>query len=321
VNVEGVQTPITADNVVEYMRASKTPTAEEAYSPDWNSKVFIGKLGNALLAKLFSRDSLDLRFVDFALQVMNERHLLMQFDNDGMTLFLERRGWDGAVRAVQGDVLMVVDSNIGYNKTNALVETGMDYRVDLSNLAVPVGQVTVEHKNNSSDLVSCSLRDKAFLPGQKDYPMDGCYWNYMRIYTVAGSRLLQANPQSIPAGWMLRGEAVSAHIDMLNEELNGIATYGLLKVVPGQDTVSTRLRYVLPVDVLSIRPGTRQVIYHLKVKKQPGTIAIPITVQVNLPKDVVLLSAPDGSQVTDNEIHYDGDLRTDLEFEIVFEVP
>lgn len=321
VDVEGVETPITADNVVEYMRASKTPNAEEAYSPEWNSKVFIGKLGNALLAKLFSQGSLDLGYVDFALQVLNERHLLMQFDNAEMTSFLERHGWDGAIKAPQGDFLMVVDSNIGYNKTNALVDTNLEYQINLQNLAVPVGRVTVSHKNNSSKLVNCDLRAKSFLPGEKDYPVDGCYWDYMRVYTPAGSRLLQANPQSVPAKWMLRGEAVSAHVDFLDEGIEGILTYGLLKVIPGQDAVSTRLRYVLPVEILSIRPGTRQVVYHLKVKKQPGTIAIPITIQVNLPEDVILLSAPQGSQVLETEIDYEGDLRTDLEFEVVFEVP
>jgi hypothetical protein len=57
------------------------------------------------------------------------------------------------------------------------------------------------------------------------------------------------------------------------------------------------------------------------VKKQPGTIAIPVTIQVNLPKDVILLDTPDNSQVLDNGISYEGNLRTDLEFEIVFEVP
>ena len=321
VEVEGVETLITADNVVEYMRASKTPNAEEAYSPDWNSKVFIGKLGNALITKFFSQGSLDSGYVDFALQVLNERHLLVQFDNAGMTSFLERHGWDGAIKSPQGDFLMVVDSNIGYNKSNALVETSLEYQIDLRNPAVPIGQVTIEHKNNSSSLANCDLRAKSFLPGEKDYPIDGCYWDYLRVYTPAGSRLLQANPQSVPATWMLRGDAVPAHMDFLDEDLDGISTYGLLKVVPGQDTVSTKLRYVLPVEILSIRPGTRQVVYHLKVKKQPGTIPIPITIQVSLPKDVVLLGVPNDFQVVDKEIYYEGNLKTDLEFEIVFEVP
>jgi hypothetical protein len=90
---------------------------------------------------------------------------------------------------------------------------------------------------------------------------------------VEGAGLLQANPQSIPAEWMLRGEPVSAHVDTLNEELEGITAYGLLKVVPGGRTLPTKLRYILPLDVLTIRPGTRQVVYRLVVKKQPGTIA------------------------------------------------
>jgi hypothetical protein len=216
---------------------------------------------------------------------------------------------------------MVVDSNIGFNKTNAVVETQIGYHIDLRNLAVPVAQLVVEHKNNSSYLVTCGLRNRVTIKDQGNYPIDRCYWDYLRIYTRSQSRLLQSNPQPIPADWMLRGQAVSAHVDILNEEIKDVSTYGLLKVVPGEQTVATRLRYVLTVEILSIRPGTRQVVYHLKVKKQPGTIAVPIDIEVRLPDDVTLINAPNAAQMDGNDVHYENVLRTDLEFELVFEVP
>ncbi len=321
IEVEGADDPVNADNVIAFMRESKIWTEESRTTPGWNNKLFMNRISSALLEKIFSGDVPLEKLAVFAVQVLDERHLMLQFDNAIMSDLLSRRGWDGAVKPGDGDFLMVVDSNIGFNKTNAVVNTGINYSIDLSNLAVPVGQVVVEHTNNSSSEVLCSLRDRITIKDQGNYPIDRCYWDYLRIYTVAGARLLQATPQSIPAEWMLRGEAVSAHVDTLNEELDGVATYGLLKVVPGERSIGTKLRYVLPVDVLSIRPGTRQVIYHFKVKKQPGTIAIPITIQVILPKDVVLLSIPNGSQTVDNVVNYESNLRTDLEFEIVFEVP
>ncbi len=321
IEVEGADYPVDADNIITFMRESKIWTEESRTTPGWNNKLFMNRISSALLEKIFSGDVPLEKLVVFAVQVLDERHLMLQFDNAIMSDLLSRRGWDGAVKPGDGDFLMVVDSNIGFNKTNAVVNTEINYSIDLSNLAVPVGQVVVEHTNNSSSEVLCSLRDKITIKDQGNYPIDRCYWDYLRIYTVAGAHLLQATPQSIPAEWMLRGEAVSAHVDTLNEELNGVATYGLLKVVPGERSIGTKLRYVLPVDVLSIRPGTRQVIYHFKVKKQPGTIAVPITIQVILPKDVVLLSIPNGSQTVDNVVNYESNLRTDLEFEIVFEVP
>ena len=321
IEVEGTDEPVTAGNVVSYMRESKIrPTGDQA-TPDWFNKLFMNKISSALLQKVFSGDVPVEKLAQFAVKMLDERHLMLQFDNEGMADFLARRDWDGDIRPGNGDFLMVVDSNIGFNKTNALVDTHIAYTIDLGNPAVPVAQVEVEHTNYSSHLVPCSLRDRVTLEGQGDYPVDRCYWDYLRIYTTEHSGLLQANPQSIPAEWMLRGQAVSAHVDILDEGLNGISTYGLLKVVPGKRAVVTKLRYVLPVEILSIRPGTRQVVYHLRVKKQPGTIATPIDIEVRLPEGVDLVSIPDGAYVEDGTVHFAGDLKTDLEFEVVFEVP
>ena len=38
-----------------------------------------------------------------------------------MTALLASHRWDGAVRPEQGDFLMAVDTNVGFNKTNAVV--------------------------------------------------------------------------------------------------------------------------------------------------------------------------------------------------------
>lgn len=321
IDVEGADYPVDSNNVITFMRESKIWTEESRTTPGWNNKLFMNRISAALLGKIFSGDVPLEKLTDFFIRVLDERHLMLQFDNPVLSEFLSRHDWDGNVKPGNGDFLMVVDSNIGFNKTNAVVDTKINYTIDLSNLAIPVGQVIIEHKNNSSSLVTCSLRDRVTIKDQGSYPIDRCYWDYLRIYTRDQSRLMQANPQSIPAEWMLRGQAVSAHVDTLDEGLDGVSAYGLLKVVPGERSVATKLRYTLPVEILSIRAGTRQVVYHLKVKKQPGTIAIPINIEVGLPDDVTVVSISGGAEVDGNVAHFESDLRTDLEFEIVFEVP
>jgi len=323
INVEGTDELVSADNVISFMRESKIWTSEAAalQPTGWNNKIFLDRISASLLKKIFSGDVPTDKLIEFIFRVLNERHLLVQFDDEAISDLLSRRNWDGTVHVDRGDFLMVVDSNIGFNKTNAVVDEKINYSIDLTNPAVPVGELSVEHTNHSAKESSCSLRERITIKDQGNYPIDRCYWNYLRVYTVNGTRLLQSNPQAIPAEWMLRGKAISAHVDTLNEDLDGIITYGLLKVVQGEQTVTTKLKYVLPVDVLSIVPGTRQVVYHLNVKKQPGTIAIPITIQVTLPEDVVLISSPGGSQVTGSVIVFEGNLRTDLELDVIFEVP
>ncbi|MBK9927920.1 MAG: DUF4012 domain-containing protein [Anaerolineales bacterium] len=321
IEVEGADQPVDANTVVPFMRESKIKTEEDLAIPGWNNKLFMNRISSALLKKILSGDVPVRKFADFIVRVLDERHLMIQLDNKEMSNLLARHNWDGAIKPVDGDFLMVVDSNIGFNKTNSVVSTKLTYSIDLTNPTTPVAQVLIEHMNSSSGLIPCGLRDRVSLDGQESYPIDRCYWDYLRIYTRGQSRLLQSNPQSIPAEWMLRGQDVFARVDTLDEDLDGISTYGLLKVVPGGQTVTTKLRYVLPMDTLSIRPGTRQVVYRLTVKKQPGTMAIPIDIEVRLPDDVALFSVPDGTQVNGNVVYYPSNLRTDLEFELVFEVP
>src|SRR5690606_23963498 len=106
-----------------------------------------------------------------------------------MADLLARRNWDGVLRPGTGDYLMVVDSNVGFNKTNAVVQSNFAYDVDLTNPEFPEASLVVTHQNQASDQVPC--RPYPYIAGsgisddllQRQYPIDRCYWNYLRIYT------------------------------------------------------------------------------------------------------------------------------------------
>jgi hypothetical protein len=326
IQVEGASEPIDANNVVSYMRASKTPTAEDLANPEWNNKVFINRLTAALLAKIFA-GNLDWRELSkTGFQVLNEHHLLLQVDNPALTPILVRRGWDGAIRPGDGDFLMAVDSNVGYNKTNAVVETRLSYEVDLTDMSAPIGRLGVIHKNNAH-AVRCfpygveTPENIGPSYWENDYPIDRCYWDYLRIYTVSGADILQANPQSIPAEWMVRQQPVPPQVDVLEDEIPGVQGFGVLKVVPGGQVVETNFRYSLPAGILRLLPDGSWV-YRLRVQKQPGTLAIPITIRVLLPKGAILHFAPPGAAAAPGgAVVLETNLREDVELEIQFSVP
>jgi len=77
----------------------------------------------------------------------------------------------------------------------------------------------------------------------------------------------------------------------------------------------------LPSDILRFESGSNQTAYHLKVQKQPGTAAVPITIRVHLPKGALIESIPAGAVIQDNNILFQSNLRTDIEFEVVFTIP
>jgi hypothetical protein len=54
------------------------------------------------------------------------------------------------------------------------------------------------------------------------------------------------------------------------------------------------------------------------VKKQPGTIANPITIRLHLPAGARLDLVPPGAIVQENNVLLSTDLRQDLHFELVF---
>jgi hypothetical protein len=318
IQVSGVSSPIDATNVVAYMRSAKAPVAPYPAPPVPDNKYFVKLIADALMQKITNGSVSPESLVTILLQGLNEHHLLLKFDSPSMTSILANHRWDGAVRPEKGDFLMAVDTNVGFNKTNAVVSSSLVYDVDLTKPSVPSSLLTVVHKNSAAGVI-CKQWDKILLPEEQYYPITDCYWNYMRIYTPSGTKLLDATPQFVPANWMLIKQDVPARVDKLGEETAGAQAFGTLQVVPGGESVVTTFHFSLPASV--IQSGVGQSIYHLMVQKQPGTLAEPITIRVHLPDNATVQSVQAGSVVQDQNIFYQTNLLTDVDFEIAFHIP
>jgi len=153
IELDGDPFPINFGNINAVMRSTKIPPVEERTLPDYERKALISKICNALMEKLFSGDIRPERLFTLFLKALNEHHLLLQVDSPSITSLLARHRWDGAVRPEQGDFLMVVDTNVGANKTNAVVKSSLSYDVDLTKPAAPIGSLTVVHKNNAARVI------------------------------------------------------------------------------------------------------------------------------------------------------------------------
>ncbi len=318
VELENAPYPIGPDNIISYMRSEKTRTEEDIDNPEWSNKDFINDIADVLITKIYAGDVQWEKLADVLINTLDEHHLLLQLDNPSLTSLIARRGWDGAVRAGKGDFLMVVDSNIGFNKTNAVIQTRLAYDVDLRDLTKPVSNLTVFHQNNSDSKVPCIQRHGITLEGQDSYPVDRCYWDYMRVYTAAGTSLQEATPQAIPADWMIRRQAVPAQVDILDEEIDGVQGFGVLKVVPGGQSVATNFEFILPVHLVKTQTDSRKLVYSLRIQKQPGTLAVPATIRIHIPNNAIILSVPSGSIVQGSNILIKTNLKEDCEIEIVF---
>ncbi len=321
VEVEGQDGFVDASNVLAYMRKAKTlGPADGVYTEDWTNKSFLGDLAAAVLHKLYATPSSDWQaLAKTLLSMLQEKHLLVQLDDPKLSEVLSRYGWNGSVTPAAGDFLLVVDSNVGFNKTNAVVSTDLIYDVDLTDLSAPVASLTTVHKNGSPLMEACKHWDKVRVPGQEKYPIDDCYWDYMRVYTPAGAELLDSEAQDIPAAWMIQDTPVKAHVDVLDEEeIPGLQAFGAMLVVPGGRSVQTGMSYSLPAGILAREEGSGLVTYRLTVKKQPGTVAVPITIRLHLPAGASVEAAPGGATLQGSNLLFTADLRRDLFLEVDF---
>lgn len=321
IEVAGVDFPIDAGNVMTYMRTAKTPPPAELYLPDWNTKDFLNKMAFALMAKMLSGDVKIERLVSVLINALDQRHVLLQVDNPILTQILNKRRWDGAIHPAGADFLMVVDTNVGFNKSNLVVESSLRYEVDLTKRNSILSFLDVTHKNNAVAVGECSHWKKLLVAGEEKYPVQDCYWNYLRVFMPKGTFLLDATPQSIPADWMILKDSPPARVDILDEGIGGVQEFGTMQVVPASDSLTTQFRFLLPPNVVQPGPESGQWLYRLRVQKQPGTQAVPITIHIRLPINASLLQFPERAVIDGNSLQLQTDLRTDLEIEALYQVP
>jgi hypothetical protein len=195
---------------------------------------------------------------------------------------------DGTVeQQVQGDYLLALDTNMGYNKVNLNVDKSVSYEVHLSQSATPQATLTITYHNRSPVEPFCE--QIARIEASYELMAQGCYWNYLRIYVPLGSELLAA-------------EGVTETITLTNE--HGKTVFTSLLVVPAAESRTVQFTYRLPA------LSTDQ--YSLLVQKQAGTEAVPLQVRIVLPPQARLASAePKPQSSTSGEVTYSMRLRQD----------
>ena len=231
---------------------------------DWWShrKDFMADLLQAALKKVMqSPQSIQMgKLAVSMLEALRGRHLLLWMDETATRQALAAAEWDGAVRAAQADYLFVVDANVGFRKVNPNIQQSIQYQVDLGGASSPVARLTLRYVNQSEGSPTCLAG--AGYEDSYEKMMQGCYWDYVRVYVPRGSQLLQVKGSD---------QAPQASIEGQKAVFSAFLT-----VAPGQ-TRELSFEYQLPMDVILRGDGR----YRLLIQKQPGTADIPVQVSVS----------------------------------------
>jgi hypothetical protein len=321
IEIDGFPDPVTGQNVISFIRQAWSPEEgdDSAFVQWWRQrKGFMGDLIDAMRAKVESSPGeVDwLALGQAVLQILDERHLQVWLTDDYATAkgLLAEQAWDGALLPAASDYLMVVDTNMGFNKVNALIQERIDYSVAIDADGSAQATLQVQHVNPSSGTEAC--KHKPHYGDDYQDLVNRCYWDYLRVYTPANSRLEQATQHPIAADLLLVDQAQAGEVEVLPEEA-GKTVFATFFVLPRGQETRTRFVYHLPRTTVERKNGAWQ--YRLLVQKQSGTRDIPLRVVLTLPPgaEVTSLSAG-GRQPEPGQVVFRTKLNEDQVFEVFF---
>jgi len=330
IQIAGSEEPVTGKNALamlqeQWANPSTGPTYKGTWDKEWwlHRKDFMGAIAGAALGKLVSDDGVDPASLAHALkQALDEKHILVYLADPEASRLIEAANWDGALPdpSSSSDFLLIVDSNVGFNKADPNVSRSISYQVDLATPNEPQAQVTLTYHNRSTRAVETCLQEARYGDSYADM-MNRCYWNYVRVYVPPGSRLLRGPGLPLPSGSLLARSSNTVPRSTVSPTLSEgdwQAWAAFFDLAPGAEQTLT-FEYQLPAWVLDY-DSSGLVHYRLRVQKQPGSEAVPLRVEISLPSGAELMNAvpadllsPAGTMLATST-----DLRSDREFEIVF---
>ena len=317
IRIEGYPGAIHAGNLVQVMRAAREPDPGEGISYEWwlRRKDFMPQIARALLRKVVWASWP--RLADSAIRTLDERHVQIWLKDPEAAAILAERGWDGALRPAGGDYLMVTETNVGFNKVNAIREAAITYAVDLTDLVAPVGRVVATYTNPAEGQGPC-VPGADYGDGRYLTLVNRCYWNYLRVFVPDTAELLDAVVPPVPREWLELPNAPTGSIDVWPEP-NGLQSFGTLMVVPYGTQQATEVRYALGPEALTTEAG--QTTYHLRLQKQAGIEVVAVTLSVALPTGGRLVSAAPRGRLMGTTWQVTLALRRDTDVRLVFQAP
>ena len=222
---------------------------------------------------------------------LDARDLLLYMEDADVQDFIEESGWGGQMRHEGADYLYVVDSNVGWSKADRNIERSIKYEIDLRGESGARVNLTLAYNNHSGPgSPGC---EPQWLNRGTNYTQlkNACYWDFWRVYTPHGTRLLGNTRLSLPR------YSVSVEIGQgqpgedtvkVSSSYNRTVLSGLFALGASQ-TTEFSVVYDLPPEV--VRRDGDKIEYELLVQKQPGSRRRAMTVDFILPPGYRLLSS------------------------------
>ena len=302
ITVEKYDTTVTSQDVTEKTLIVTHPEGTRPW--ETHRYDFVGYLAEDVIDKALGAGSSKWASMLSALRTVGrEKNLLLYHTDPTVQEVIADFGWDGGLKGIEGDYLMVVDSSLRSTKLNLVVEPRIDLHVSIDWEGNATNVVTVAYANDYS----------AWSEGKDPHlarvvTADGLlqlYGDYLRLMVPDGANLMEVAEEGTPVGaedtWSEDKKAVLARFFVL----------------PLDAKKELAFTYTVP-SVVKMSEDFHE--YRLFVQKQPGTLAIPLTITIDPPPGWKLVSTElDGDELEGKPNRIVTDLREDREIVVRYE--
>ncbi len=232
-----------------------------------------------------------MRFGSALYSSLESRDLLLHMNDPDTQSIIDSNGWGGRIVRDSKDYLYVVDSNVGWSKSDRSVERRISYRVDLRRSAGPRISLNLEYNNHSGPGSPGCFPQWRHRGTDYSELKNACLWNYWRVYVPQGAKLRSNTPLPLPELSVAAeiGKGLGGEDTVEVSSSYGKAVFsGLLALGAGEQR-DIELVYDLPSDVLRRQGDVIE--YELAIQKQPGVRQRVVEVEFILPSSHRLTSS------------------------------
>jgi hypothetical protein len=276
---------------------------------NWERKDFIHLLANAMIEKLSTETIKAQLFPLYQLikDMAAQGELLIYANNSVIESLLQQYHMDGGLTPGNGDYLMLVDANLGYNKDDYVVKRNLEYYIDLRNLDKPNSNLKITYSNPIQGNAICQ-QGKNNYSGPEKYVNTSCYIDYFRVLGPKNSQISSYNLPDFSDALFTFSSPWNHTLDTDTRE-DGILEAGGLLVMPPETTSVVNINRYLPASVIS--RNNQSYTYHLTIQKQVGINELPIKLSLTLPNGATIQSTSSNIELIykDDTWYWQGNLH------------
>lgn len=244
----------------------------------------------------------------------SEKDLMIYSQEPDVQSELVSLDWAGVFPLGQADRLAVVDSNIGWTKSDRSIDRTASYEVDLRDIERPQAQLDLTYRHTGVPVGRDCSEQRVPVGPEHAYELarNSCYWDYFRVYAALGSEVfiqptlpLPVNSVADRIGRIDAGSSTFSH----GFDSNGDFFSGVFAIEAGQGELVS-IKYDLPTSVTETIEGGY--IYRLNLFAQPGAGGRHTTVRVLLPEGHQVSGAShEATRLSTGSAVFEFDLLTD----------